>query len=82
MQSKARLCHHGGVKSSEDNGFRVVHPLDDAAEQKCSSIGLGRIRMTPAVRISLGILRAYLIVMTLMLGYHVLDLAGVFHEIR
>ena len=30
----------------------------------------------------LGILRAYLIGMTLMLGYHVLDLAGVFHAIR
>jgi hypothetical protein len=48
-------------------------------EQKCSSEGLGRIRMTRAVRISLGVLRAYLVVMTLMLGYHVLDLAGVLH---
>ena len=59
-----------------------VHPLDDVAEQKCSSSGLGRIRMTRAVRISLGVLRAYLIVMTLMLGYHVLDLADVLHKIR
>jgi hypothetical protein len=67
----------------EINGFRVVHPLDDIAEQKCSSSsGLGRIRMTRVVRISLGVLRAYLIVMTLMLGYHVLDLAGVLHKIR
>jgi hypothetical protein len=66
----------------EINGFRVVHPLDDIAEQKCSGSGLGRIRMTRAVRISLGVLRAYLIVMTLMLGYHVLDLAGVLHKIR
>jgi hypothetical protein len=66
----------------EINGFRVVHPLDDVAEQKCSSIGLGRIRMTRAFRISLGVLRSYLIVMTLMLGYHVLDLAGVLHNIR
>jgi hypothetical protein len=41
-----------------------------------------KIAMTRPVRISLGILRAYLIVMTLMLGYHVLDLAGVFHAIR
>ncbi len=38
--------------------------------------------MTLPVRISLGVLRAYLIAMTLMLGYHVLDLAGVFHTIR
>jgi hypothetical protein len=66
----------------EIKGFRVVHPLDDVAEQKCSSSGLGRMRMTRAVRISLGVLRAYLVVMTLMLGYHVLDLAGVLHKIR
>lgn len=68
--------------TSEINEFRVVHPLDDIAEQKCSSNGLGRIQMTRAVRISLCVLRTYLIVMTLMLGYHVLDLAGVLHKIR
>lgn len=57
--------------------FRVIHPLDDVQETKCSTIGLGKIKMTPAVRISLGILRGYLILMTLMLAYHVLDLANV-----
>jgi hypothetical protein len=62
--------------------LRVIHPLDDAPEQKCSSEGLGHIAMTPAVRVSLTVLRGYLIVMTLMLGYHVLDLAGVIHSIR
>jgi hypothetical protein len=66
----------------EINGFRVVHPLDDVAEQKCSGDGLDRIAMTQPVRISLTVLRAYLIVMTLMLGYHVLDLAGVLRSIR
>jgi hypothetical protein len=60
----------------------VVHPLFDVAEQKCSSEGLGRIRLTRPVRLSLGVLRAYLIAMTLMLGYHVLDLAGLLHKIR
>jgi hypothetical protein len=60
----------------------VIHPLDDAPEQKCSADGLGHIAMTPGVRISLTVLRGYLIVMTLMLGYHVLDLAGVIHSIR
>ena len=60
--------------------FNVIHPLNDVPEQKCSTEGLGRIRMTRAVRISLGVLRAYLIVMSLMLGYHVLDLAGVLHK--
>jgi len=62
--------------------FRVLHPLDDVAETKCSSQGLGRIRMTRTVRVSLRILRGYLIVMTLMLGYHVLDLAGVLSRLR
>ena len=60
--------------------FRVIHPLDDVIEQKCSTEGLGKIRMTRAVRVSLGVLRAYLILMTLMLGYHVLDLSGALHK--
>jgi hypothetical protein len=62
--------------------FRVIHPLNDAPEQKCSTEGLGRIAMTPAVRISLKVLRGYLLMMSGMLVYHVLDLAGVFHSIR
>jgi hypothetical protein len=66
----------------EINGFRVVHPLDDIAEQKCSTVGLGKIRMTRAVRVSLGVLRAYLMLMTLMLSYHVLDLSGLVHKVR
>jgi hypothetical protein len=66
----------------EFEGFRVIHPLDDGADQKCSSVGLGQIGMTKTVRISLAILRGYLILMTLMLGYHVLDLAGVLHRIH
>ncbi len=68
--------------SPEMNGLRIIHPLDDAPEQKCSTEGLGKIRMTRAVRISLGVLRAYLILMTLMLGYHVLDLSGLLHKVR
>ena len=64
------------------NEFRVVHPLDDVAERKCSTEGLGKIRMTRVVRVSLGVLRAYLMLMTLMLGYHVLDLSGLLHRIH
>ncbi len=64
------------------NEFRVIHPLDDVAEQKCSTEGLGKIKMTRAVRVSLRILRGYLIAMTLMLGYHVLDLSGVLTKLR
>ena len=69
-------------KSYDRESFQVIHPLDDAPEEKCSSEGLGPIAMTPAVRVSLAVLRGYLIAMTLMLGYHVLDLAGVMHLIR
>jgi hypothetical protein len=61
--------------------FNVIHPLHDVPEQKCSSEGLGHMAMTPAVRISLAVLRGYLVVMTLMLGYHVLDLASGLHKI-
>ena len=63
-------------------GFRVIHPLDDVVEQKCSTEGLGQIAMTPSVRLSLKILRGYLILMSLMLVYHVLDLAGVLTHVK
>ena len=62
--------------------MRIIHPLDDVREQKCSSEGLGHIQMTLPVRLSLSVLRAYLIAMTLMLGYHVLVLAGIFHRLK
>jgi len=62
--------------------FRVVHPLEDAPEQKCVSEGLGQIAMTPSVRLSLKILRGYLTLMTAMLLYHVLDLAGVLKHFK
>ena len=68
--------------ATEMKGYRVVHPLDDLPEQKCSSDGLGRIAMTPSVRLSLKILRGYLILMSLMLIYHVLDLAGVLTNVK
>jgi hypothetical protein len=62
--------------------FLVIHPLDDAPELKCSSEGLGHIAMTPTVRLSLKVLRGYLILMSAMLLYHVLDLAGIVHQLR
>jgi len=68
--------------TSTVNSFRVIHPLDDVVEQKCSTEGLGKIKMTRAVRISLGVLRSYLILMTLMLGYHVVDLSGLVNKVR
>lgn len=62
--------------------FRVIHPLDDEPETKCQSDGLGPIDITPSVRISLIVLRAYLLAMGGMLLYHVLDLAGLFHRVH
>ena len=38
--------------------------------------------MTPSVRLSLKILRGYLTLMTAMLLYHVLDLAGVLKHFK
>ncbi len=66
---------------NQDNNthlFRVVHPLDEVPEQKLSHAHLGRIRMTPAVRISLTVLRIYLLVMIVLVIYRVFVLAGAF----
>lgn len=59
--------------------FTVVHPLDDAPEKKVDIEHLGPMRMTMAVRISLFVLRGYLLVMFGLLGFRVLQLAGVIH---
>jgi hypothetical protein len=62
--------------------FRVIHPLHDEPEMKCQSDGLGPIEMTRSVRVSLIVLRAYLVTMGGMLVYHVLDLAGMLHRVH
>lgn len=62
--------------------FRVIHPLNDAPETKCKSEGLGPIAMTPTVRVALRVLRGYLLLMSGMLAYHVLDLSGVLHGMK
>jgi len=59
-------------------GFLVVHPLDDVREQKFDASHLGPIAMTTSVRLCLLALRAYLAAMMLLVLYHVLDLAGAF----
>lgn len=60
----------------DEREFLVIHPLDDVQEQKVETRHLGVMRMTPAVRISLLTLRVYLVLMTILVLYHVLDLAG------
>lgn len=59
-----------------ENHFVVVHPLDDVAEEKVDTSSMGPMPMTRSVRYSLMALRAYLIVMGLLVLYHVVDLAG------
>ncbi|HTS62522.1 MAG TPA: hypothetical protein VMH28_10885 [Candidatus Acidoferrales bacterium] len=56
----------------------VVHPLDDAPEEKVDIAALGPMPMTASVRLSLFSLRAYLILMMVLVLYHVLDLAKAF----
>jgi hypothetical protein len=51
--------------------FRVVHPLDDAPEQKLYHPELGRIRMTRSVRGVLLLLQLYLASMVLLVGWRV-----------
>jgi hypothetical protein len=58
--------------------FLVVHPLDDVREEKIDTENLGPMAMTTTVRISLLSLRAYLVLMMLLVLYHVLHLAGLF----
>lgn len=55
----------------------VVHPLFDSPEQKLDTDRLPPMVMTRSVKLSLMALRGYLILMTLMLAYHFLDLAGI-----
>ena len=56
----------------------VIHPLDDAPEQKKSIEGLGYIHMSPSVKFSLYALRGYLLLIMVLALYRMLDLLHVF----
>jgi hypothetical protein len=60
-----------------DADLYVIHPLDDIHEQKCTSEGLGLMKLTPTVRIALTTLRVYLIAMTIIILYRTLALAHI-----
>ncbi|HTT66236.1 MAG TPA: hypothetical protein VMG35_30505 [Bryobacteraceae bacterium] len=62
------------MKTAKDH-FIVVHPLDDVFEAKVDTEALGPMPMTRSVRYSLMSLRAYLILMILLVVYHVVMLA-------
>ena len=66
----------GPIENDPKEDFSyVVHPLDDLPEEKVKSDHLPPLTMTRTVRWSLFTLRAYLIIMMLLLVYHVVDLA-------
>ena len=60
------------------NQFVVIHPLDDVPKEKVDTESLGPMAMTTSVRISLLSLRAYLVMMMLLVFYHVMNMAGLF----
>jgi len=62
----------------DDNRWVVIHPLDDAPETKVDTAALGPMKMTRSVKLSLMSLRAYLIVMLLLVFYRVFCQAGFF----
>jgi len=57
--------------------YLVVHPLFDEPEVKVDTVNTPPMQLTWTVKLSLLALRVYLILMTLMLVYHFLDLAGI-----
>ena len=60
----------------ESKSYAVVHPLDDDPEEKVQTDHLGPMRMTSTVRVCLYALRGYLLLMFGLLGFRVLQLAG------
>jgi len=60
---------------TNNNHFVVVHPLDDVPETKVDIEALGPMPMTRSVRLSLLSLRAYLVLMVMLVVYHVVMLA-------
>ena len=66
------------IREIPEDHFVVVHPLDDAPEQKVDTESLGAMPMTPSVKLSLMALRGYLLLMRVLVLYHVIDLAGAF----
>ena len=57
---------------NNNNGLNVVHPLDAPPEQKLFHRELGRMPLTPPVRMALFILQGYLGVMALLVGWRLI----------
>ena len=65
------------LKHEENLFFTIVHPLDDVREKKVDTEHVGPMKMTRTVRICLLALRGYLLLMFGLLGFRVLQLAGI-----
>lgn len=61
---------------SEARLFRIIHPLDDVPEAKLGHEELGRMRLTRGVRLSLLLLRGYLLLMLAMVFWRALQLVA------
>lgn len=62
--------------------YVIVHPLDDMPEAKVDTDSLGPMPMTLSVKLSLMSLRGYLILMSALVLFHVLQLAGWFGGVK
>jgi hypothetical protein len=71
------LSHSHETRRMTKPEYVVIHPLDDAPEKKVDVSQLGRMPMTRAVRLSLIVLRGYLVLMSVLVLYQVGSMAGV-----
>jgi hypothetical protein len=62
---------------NERQPYYLIHPLDDAPEEKVDTEHLGPMQMTKTVKVCLFALRGYLLLMFGLLGFRVLQLAGI-----
>jgi hypothetical protein len=67
------------VTHYDPEAFTVIHPLEDLPEQKCSDETLGAMKMSRSVRISLFVLRAYLIAMVGLVVYRLFEVMAFTH---
>jgi hypothetical protein len=66
------------MRAFDARDYYVIHPLDDAPEEKCNPDDLGPMPMSPVVKASLYTLRGYLVLMIGLALYHFLSVAGLF----
>jgi hypothetical protein len=71
------LANTEEIKQVPETRYVVIHPLDDAPEQKVDVSQLGRMPMTTSVKLSLIVLRGYLVLMSLLVLYQVVSMAGI-----